>query len=196
MASHFSVHLPAWVPEFLRQHPAIQATAAERMRFVLQLTRRHITEQTGGPFGAAVFEQASGRLVAVGLNRVVPAGLSSAHAEIVALSLAQRELGSFDLGAPQLPALELVVNAQMCAMCLGAVIWSGVRSVSYAVAGKEVEALTGFDEGPVPTDVRGELARRGITLQTGVLAEEGAAVLREYVQTGGLIYNARRENSP
>ena len=45
---------------------------------------------------------------------------------------------------------QIVVNAQMCAMCLGAVIWSGVKEVCYAATSREVEQITGFDEGPLP----------------------------------------------
>ncbi|MFG2123166.1 hypothetical protein [Streptomyces sp. NPDC048710] len=44
-------------------------------------------------------------------------GLSSTHAAVVALSLAQAGFGSWDLGARGGPALELVVNRRTCVMC-------------------------------------------------------------------------------
>ena len=70
------------------------------MRFVLALTERNIREKTGGPFGAAVFEQDSGKLVSVGVNVVIQQNCSAAHAEMMALMLAQKELDHYDLGMP------------------------------------------------------------------------------------------------
>ena len=65
--------------------------------------------------------------------------MSSAHAEVTVLSVAQQMLGTFDLGGTGLPAYQLVVNWRPCTMCFGAVIWSGVRSLLLAGYGIEVE---------------------------------------------------------
>src|SRR5690606_12471313 len=117
------------------------------------------------PFGAAGFERDSGKLVAVGVNRVVPCRASVAHAEMMAFTLAQEAVGRFDLAAPGLPAHELVTSAQMCAMCYGATLWSGVRRVVYAATASDVEELAGFDEGPLPADWQGQLRARGIDVE-------------------------------
>ncbi|MDO8932870.1 MAG: hypothetical protein Q7U97_10785, partial [Rhodocyclaceae bacterium] len=98
--------------------PRVLAAPEARMGFVLELARDNVAAG-GGPFAAAVFEQESGRLLAAGANRVVANHCSSAHAEIVALSLAQARLGNHDLGAAGLPACELVTSAEPCLMCLG-----------------------------------------------------------------------------
>jgi tRNA(Arg) A34 adenosine deaminase TadA len=121
----------------------------------------------------------------------VRSNCSSAHAEIVALSLAQRILGTFDLGGPGLPAHQLVVNWRPCAMCYGAVPWSGVRSLVVAGDGPELEAITGFDEGPVHPNWRVELEQRGIAVTTDVLREEALAVCREFASSQQLVYNGR-----
>ena len=71
------------------------------MRLVIELARTNFQRDTGGPFAAAVFDEASARLVAIGVNRVVPMRCSSAHAEVMALSLAQRAAGTHDLGGPR-----------------------------------------------------------------------------------------------
>ena len=99
------------------------------MRFVLKLTLQNIEKKTGGPFGAAVFESESGQLVSVGVNVVLKQGCSAAHAEMMAIMLAQQELGTHDLGITELPEFQLVTSGKMCAMCLGSVVWSGVREV-------------------------------------------------------------------
>ena len=43
-----------------------------------------------------------------------------------------------------MPAYQLVVNAQPCAMCFGSLLWSGIRSVVTGASGEEVESITGF----------------------------------------------------
>ena len=85
------------------------------------------------------------------------------HAEVVTLSLAQKELGTWNLGEPGKPALQLVVNWLPCAMCLGAVLWSGVRSLAIAGLANDsrLEEITGFDEGP-RVDTAKELAKRDV----------------------------------
>ena len=192
MQNTFTLSLPDWLPAFLGKYPTHLPHVEERMRLVLALTRENIHAQTGGPFGAAIFEKESGRIVAVGVNRVVSQQVSSAHAELLALTFAQKKLGVHDLGGKGLPAHQLVVNAEMCAMCLGAVCWSGVKDVVYAATSQDVERITGFDEGPLPANVCSALTSRGISVTGGVLASEALAVLEMYVQAGGMIYNARQ----
>lgn len=162
------------------------------MRTVIHFSERNYQEGTGGPFAAGVFEKESGRPVVIGVNRVVPSNCSSAHAEVMTLSLAQKLLNSWDLGAVGMPTHQLVVNWRPCAMCYGAVIWSGVQSLVIAGSGKELEEITGFDEGPVPADWQGELEKRGIELIDGLLTDEAVAVFKGYAGSGALVYNGRQ----
>ncbi len=189
--THFDLSLPDWAVNALNDLPSHLPTLEERMAAVIDFSRRNFVHETGGPFAAGVFEQESGRLVVIGVNRVVRSNCSSAHAEIMAISLAQRLLGTFDLGGPGLPAHQLVVNWRPCAMCYGAVPWSGVRSLVVAGDGPELEAITGFDEGPVHPDWRRELERRGIAVTTDVLREGALAVYREFAASAQLVYNGR-----
>ena len=149
------------------------------MRWVIELSRTNFERDTGGPFGAAVFEEDTGRVVSIGVNRVVKGRCSSAHAEVMALSLAQRALGVHDLGGPGLPAHQIVVNWCPCAMCCGAICWSGVRGVVIAGSGSEMEALTGFDEGPIhpewPEELRRRVHRRS---RDGLLRDESIDAFR------------------
>jgi tRNA(Arg) A34 adenosine deaminase TadA len=89
------------------------------MRLAIRLASENVARGTGGPFGAAVIERDSGRVVSVGVNVVVPSACSLAHAEAMALALAQRAAGSHDLAAPGLPAMELICSAQPCCQCFG-----------------------------------------------------------------------------
>ncbi|MEZ4519299.1 MAG: nucleoside deaminase [Chloroflexota bacterium] len=127
----------------------------------------------------------------MGVNRVVSMSCSSAHAEVMALSLAQAQLKTFDLGGPGMPAHQLVVNWRPCAMCYGAVLWSGVRSLVIAGDGPELEEITGFDEGPIHPDWRLELEKRGIDVVENVLREQAIAAYEEFAASQQPVYNAR-----
>ncbi len=181
------IALPAWL--VATPCPPLPAEA-ERMAFVIELSRRNVVTGSGGPFAAAVFEADTGRLLAAGANLVMASRCSAAHAEVLALSLAQQALGSHDLGAAGLPACELVSSCEPCAMCIGAVAWSGVRRLVYAAQEADARAV-GFDEGPKHSDWAGELRRRGVAVAAGPLRAEAAAVLAAYRSAGGPIYNGR-----
>ena len=135
---------------------------------------------------------AAGIYDGVGVHRVVPRSCSSAHAEVVALSLAQQSIGGHDLGGPGQPAHQIVVNWAPCAMCCGAICWSGVRSVVIAGSGPEMEELTGFDEGPLHPQWASELRRRGIAVRDGLLRGESLEAFRQFATSGRAVYNARQ----
>jgi tRNA(Arg) A34 adenosine deaminase TadA len=190
----YSLHLPEWAIDENDKLPATLSTPAARMAAVLQFARWNFERGTGGPFAAGVFERDSGRPVVIGVNRVLATGISSAHAEVVALGLAQKMLGHWNLGAPGLPALELVVNWRPCVQCYGAAMWSGVRSLVIAGSGPELEAITGFDEGPMHSDWKGEFERRGISVTDNVLREAAIAGFRDFAASGALVYKPRGES--
>ena len=189
----FQIGLPGWAVGELERLPANLITLEDRMREVIRFSRLNIEHGTGGPFAAGVFNTESGALVTIGVNRVVASGCSSAHAEVVALSLAQKQLANFDLGASGLPSYQLVVNWRPCAMCFGAVIWSGIRSLVIAGSGPELEEITGFDEGPIHPEWRDELRKRGIALTDNVLTIEARKVFEQFAASGALVYNARSD---
>lgn len=184
--------LPAWTAEVLPQRGDHYAKLIDRMALALDLARRNIERGTGGPFGAAVFERDSGRLIAIGVNVVVSSACSHAHAEMMALGIAQQRLGTYDLGAEGLPAHELVTSCEPCAMCFGAIPWSGVRRLVCGARSQDA-GLIGFDEGPKPEDWVGALQARQIAVERDVLREEARELLRSYRETGGEIYSPRRE---
>jgi tRNA(Arg) A34 adenosine deaminase TadA len=182
--------LPRWLTDRLRDDVVLPGRP-DRMRFAIELARENVRQRTGGPFGAVVVEVASGRLLGAGVNRVVPLGFSCAHAEVLALGMAQVDAGTYDLAAPGRPDAELVTSVEPCVMCIGAVLWSGARSLVCGASDADATGI-GFDEGPKPADWAGEFEARGIAVVCGVLREEAAAVLTDYAAAGGPIYNAGR----
>ncbi len=184
------LQLPAWLNTALPPADRIFSHREERMELVIELARHNVRQGTGGPFAAAVFDLDKGRLLAPGVNLVIQEHCSVAHAELVALMLAQQMVGSHDLGAPPLPACELVTSTEPCAMCLGALPWSGIVSLACGARDEDARAI-GFDEGDKPSDWPATLQRRGIRVYRDVCAAEARAVLQEYREQGGAIYNGR-----
>jgi tRNA(Arg) A34 adenosine deaminase TadA len=179
------VTLPAWLMSEFPLHAAY-ADDESRMRVVLEAARQNVLRDTGGPFGAAIFERRSGRPVAVAVNRVVPLGNSLLHAETTAFMFAQQRLGTHTLanGTDH----DLFTSCEPCAMCLGATQWSGVSRVVWSATRADAHALS-FDEGPVFPASYDYLRERGIEFVGELLRAEGRAVLELYAARGGSIYN-------
>mgnify|MGYP002640385064 FL=1 len=193
--THITLDLPDWAVEEHNKLPEFFSTNEERMAAVIEFSRINFQQKTGGPFAAGIFERDTGKLIVIGVNRVMPFHCSSAHAEIMAISLAQKLLGVYDLGAEGLPAHQIVVNWRPCTMCFGAVLWSGVRSLVIAGDGPELEEITGFDEGPIHPEWRKELDKRGIELAEDVLRKDAIEAYKEFSASRDFVYNARLGSS-
>ena len=182
------LQLPDWISRFLSEPEYLFPDMQKHMQLAIDLARYNIEKQTGGPFGAAVFEILSGKLIAPGVNLVETSNCSLAHAEMVALSLAQQKLGTYDLTQDPKLSYELVTSTEPCAMCLGAIGWSGVRQVVCGARDEDARAI-GFNEGAKPTDWKACLESRGIKVVCNVLRPQAQGVLQQYQQMAGLIYN-------
>ena len=185
------ITLPDWAIAETKQLPKFITDLEERMRAVIHFSQLNFENETGGPFAAGIFEKQTGKLITIGVNRVVPMNMSSAHAEIVAISMAQQILNTFDLGGPGMAEHELVVNGRPCAMCFGSIPWSGVRSIVVGASGEQIEELTGFDEGPIHPSWQSELRKRGIEVTENILAEEACEVFRKFRDSDSPVYNGR-----
>lgn len=182
------VEYPDWVNAVVDWDAPLPTDEA-RMRLAIRIARENVARGTGGPFGAAIVERASGRLVAVGMNSVVRLHNCTLHGEMVAFMMAQQRLQSYTLGAPGMPEHELVTSCEPCAMCLGAALWSGVRRIVLGAAREDASRLR-FEEGPVFPESYTYLEERGIEIRRNVMRAEAKTVLEEYRTRGGPIYNA------
>jgi len=182
--------LPEWLRELLLESDDF-GEHEQRMKFVIRLARLNVDNGTGGPFGAAVFESSSGRLVAAGVNLVTILNCSLAHAEMVAIAFAQRSLASYDLGRQELPEHELVTSCEPCAMCLGAIPWSGVSRVVCGARDEDARNI-GFDEGSKVSDWPVELEKRDIEVVRDVCRSSAVQEMQHYHVAGGEIYNSRK----
>lgn len=180
------VDYPDWVGLLNLDRP--YGSDVERMTLAIEISRLNVEHGTGGPFGAVVFERASGRPVAAGMNSVVRLNNCTLHGEMVAFMMAQARLGRFTLRTPGGPGYELVTSCEPCAMCLGATLWSGVERVVCGARRDDARRLD-FEEGPVFPESHAYLEARGIEIVHGVLRDEANAVLELYRARQGVVYN-------
>ena len=182
--------LPAWVHEAVDTSRAYPSDA-EKVALAVELSKRNIEANSGGPFGAAVFGP-DDRIIAVGVNRVVPHACSVAHAEMMAYMLAQGRTQRLRLNRDAddnaIGPITLATSSQPCCQCYGATIWAGIDRLLIGARAEDVMALTEFDEGPLPADWIGELEKRGIAVARDLMRTEARAVLRAYGEGGGERY--------
>jgi tRNA(Arg) A34 adenosine deaminase TadA len=182
--------LPAWV------HESIDSTRAytgdeDKVALAIELSRHNVEAGSGGPFGAALFGP-DDRIIAIGVNRVLPHSCSLAHAETMAYMLGQQRTQrarlNEDGAGNRIGPITLATSSQPCCQCYGATIWAGIDRLLIGARSDDVEELTEFDEGPLPADWIGELERRGIVVTRDLCREDARAVLRAYGESGGERY--------
>ena len=165
--------------------------ASEDERILRELQGKLLAQIRGGagcgPFMAAIYDR-DGNCLVEAVNTVVDENCSHNHAEMNAIRLVEEKLGTWNLASRD---LVLYATSEPCMMCMGGILWSGIRKVVYGVPSDRVEALTGFDEGFKP-DWTIEFARRGIEVVGPLAVEEGEAVHCEYMRLQKTIYVPKR----
>lgn len=184
MITELHLAQPAWLASFIAARP-LPADDSARLAEVLALAGETIGRASGGPFAAVVYDEATGARLGCAVNTVEASCCALAHAETIALALAQQAVAHWTLAGQR---CVLVSSAEPCAMCLGAIVWSGVARLVYAATRTDVEAI-GFDEGPRPAAWRRALGERGITVSGPRRRATARAVLAAYSAAGGVIYN-------
>lgn len=179
------IAVPKWLTAYEADQTRTFPTIESRINLAVELSQRNINENTGGPFGAAIFDLNTHTLVAAGVNLVTSAVCSIAHAEMVAIARAQHKLNTWNMAAAG--RFELASSCAPCAMCLGALPWSGISSLVCAARDRDARSI-GFDEGAKPADWSAELQNRGIAVAQDILRENAVAVLRAYAAAGGTLY--------
>ena len=162
---------------------------ASRIIAALQHELEELADLGSGPFAAAIYD-AEGNLVAKMPNTVTLDNCSHNHAEMNAIKAAEEKLGTYDLSPFY---LKLYSTSEPCLMCMGGIMWSGIKEVYYGVPTESVEEITGFDEGYKPGWLE-EFRKRGIIVYGNIERELGEQVLRDYVAKGKIIYKPSRQD--
>ena len=106
------------------------------MKIANELSEENLSTNVGGPFGACVVK--NGKVIGKGSNHVLSNNDPTAHAEIMAIRNACKNINSYDLSG-----CELYTSCYPCPMCLSAIIWANIRKVYYGNT-KEDAANIGF----------------------------------------------------
>jgi guanine deaminase len=94
------------------------------MKIAKELSDENLKTNVGGPFGACVVK--NGKIIGKGSNHVLANNDPTAHAEIMAIREACKNIKSYDLSG-----CELYTSCYPCPMCLSAIIWSNIKKVYY-----------------------------------------------------------------
>lgn len=135
------------------------------------------------PFAALVADEHGNVISEAGNNSMPPEGDPTQHAELVAAAKAAR------LRTPQqLARATLYTSAEPCCMCAGAVYWTGIGRVVYALSEHALLGLTG-DHPENPTfslPCREVFARgqRAVAVLGPLLEDEAAAPHRGFWDHG------------
>lgn len=136
----------------------------EHLRQAIQLARQGVEDGRGGPFGCVIVRD--GQVVGKGCNGVTSTNDPTAHAEIVAIRDACRQLGHY-----QLTDCVVYASCEPCPMCLGAIYWARPKRVVYA-ATRQQAAAAGFDDEFIYREIEVPEGERRIVFELSV--EEGA----------------------
>ncbi len=120
----------------------------------------------GGPFGAVIVKD--GRVVATGVNRVVPNNDPTAHAEVNAIRAACVRLGTFNLSG-----CVLYTSCEPCPMCLGAIYWAHIDKIYYGATQHDA-ADVDFDDSFIYRELELEPAERNKPVEN-ILHDEAQA---------------------
>lgn len=96
----------------------------EYMKIAKELSDDNLKTNVGGPFGACVVK--NGKIIGKGSNHVLENNDPTAHAEIMAIREACKNINTYDLSG-----CELYTTCYPCPMCLSAIIWSNIKKVYY-----------------------------------------------------------------
>ena len=117
------------------------------MKVAIELSESNIDTDFGGPFGACVVKD--GEIIGKGANSVIKDNDPTAHAEIVAIREACKNIKSFDLSG-----CELYTTCYPCPMCISAIIWANINKVYYGNTKEDAENI-GFRDDDIYDFIRG-----------------------------------------
>ena len=126
------------------------------MREAIALSQNGIQQNEGGPFGCVIVKDDV--IVGRGNNKVTSTNDPTAHAEVVAIRNACKNLGTF-----QLDGCEVYTSCEPCPMCLGAIYWARPK-VIYFANNRQDAADIGFDDSMIYDEMGAQICDRKIPI--------------------------------
>jgi guanine deaminase len=150
----------------------MEETHKKYMKMAIDLSRTGMLQGKGGPFGCVIVKD--GKVIGIGCNSVLTTNDPTAHAEVVAIRDACKNLGTF-----QLDGCDLYTSCEPCPMCLGAIYWARPDRVFYANT-KTDAAEVGFDDQFIYEELEQPFLERKIPFSQ-LSREEANRVFQEWV---------------
>ncbi len=141
------------------------------MARAIQLAEKGMEKGCGGPFGAVVVKD--GEMIGEGYNSVISLSDPTAHAEILAIREACRNLSSF-----QLEQCTIYSSCEPCPMCLGAIYWARPEKVFYACTRKDAAEIE-FDDQFIYEELEKDMNQRQIQFE-GLMREEALPIFKKW----------------
>ena len=141
------------------------------MARAIQLAVENVRSGNGGPFGSVIVKNSE--IVAEAANRVTATNDPTAHAEMVVIRDACKQLGVFEL-----PDCEIYTSCEPCPMCLGAIYWARLGKVYFASVAADA-AKAGFDDSFIYREIAQELAKRSLPMEQ-MMRHEALAAFRAW----------------
>ncbi|MCX7862391.1 MAG: nucleoside deaminase [Bacteroidales bacterium] len=142
------------------------------MRQAIALSDENV-DKGGGPFGAVIVKD--GKIIAKAGNSVTLTNDPTAHAEVNAIRLAAKSLGTFDLSG-----CEIYTSCEPCPMCLGAIYWARIDKVYYANTKDDARNIN-FDDAFIYDEIMQPLQLRKKTF-IQLLRNEAIKVFEKWQQ--------------
>jgi tRNA(Arg) A34 adenosine deaminase TadA len=136
----------------------------EFMKQAIELAVKNVTSGHGGPFGAMIVR--GSQVIATGVNQVTAINDPTAHAEIVAIRNACREIRDFSLHG-----CVIYTSCEPCPMCLAAIYWARMDRVFYSGTAADA-AAAGFDDAFLYAEMKKNIGERTVP-EERLLAERG-----------------------
>ncbi len=141
------------------------------MQEAIALSHKGVHNNEGGPFGCIIVK--NGKIVGRGNNKVTSTNDPTAHAEVVAIRDACKNLGTF-----QLDECEIYTSCEPCPMCLGAIYWARPK-VIYFANNRQDAAEIGFDDSMIYDEISADIKQRKIPI-IPLLRDEAIKVFNEW----------------
>src|ERR1700723_3144334 len=139
------------------------------MARAVQLSIENVQSGRGGPFGAVIVR--GGAIIAESANQVTLTNDPTAHAEIMAIRNASKQLGVFDLGG-----CDIYTSCEPCPMCLGAIYWARLSNIYFANSAADA-ARFGFDDSIIYSEIAKPAAQRTVPMNQ-MMREEALEAFR------------------
>lgn len=141
------------------------------MQHAIKIAKKGMNSGAGGPFGAVVVK--NNKIVGEGYNNVISTNDPTAHAEIIAIREACKNLDSFELND-----CIIYTSCEPCPMCLGAIYWARPEKVYYACTVDDAAKIN-FDDRFIFDEIDKSADERQIPFEN-ILRNEGLLLFREW----------------